>query len=248
MRLLERFGIPGGTLLIVLAAVAGAMRMMPVSLALGAAGAGLVVTSLVLSRRQSGKDFEALAAANGKQAPLSVDMEGARWLAERGFVDLAGQRIQKFTVRSLEVSAGNVSLLEGFVGEGRNPVRLRAALFTAKTSAPGAICLYETGVESRLRAKLLGGSVTTGTALDEKFVPFSKDRSAAVEAAQSLDADAVKGLFGRARQLGARADVAFAVAGGRASLLVDQAPAGIFRDDSVRELLETIAIAASGAR
>lgn len=248
MKLLERFGMSGGAALIVLAAVAGAFRLVPVAAVLGIAGVALIVAHVVLTRRQTAKDFEALALANGKQAPLPVDMDGSRWLAERGFTDLAGQNVRQFTVRSLEVSSGTVSLLEGFVGEGRNPLRLRAALFTARTSAPGAICLYETGVESRLRAKLLGGSVTTGTPIDEQFVPFAKDRSAAVEAAQALDADAVKGLLSRSRQLGARADVAFAIADGRASLLVDQAPSGLFADENVREILSTLSVVASGVR
>jgi hypothetical protein len=249
MRLLERWAGTGAVALIVLAAAGGAMRLpWPIVFVAAGAGVALALGAVALSAKKASRSFEALAAANGIATPAPREDDGKRWFADRGFSDLAGQPIARFTVRDLDVSRGTVSLVEGFVGTGRRPLALRAAVLTAKAPVQGALCLYEKGVANALRAKVLGGSVSTGTPVDDKFVPFASDRTAAVLAAGSLDVDAVNGLLRRVRQLGARADLAYAVRDGRASVLADQAPAALLQDGIVREILETLGVSAGGVR
>jgi len=248
MKLLERWAGTGAVILIVLAALGGAMQLpSPLVFLFAAAGVALALGTVALSAQKASRNFEALAAANGLATPAPREEDGKRWLAERGFSDLAGQHIARFTVRDLDVSRGTISLVEGRIGAGSRPSVLRAAVFTAKAPVQGALCLYEKGIANTLRAKALGGSVATGTPVDDKFVPFASDRNAAVLAAGSLDVDAVNGLLRRIRQLGARADLAYAVRDGRASVLADQAPAALFQDEVAREILETLTISAGGA-
>lgn len=249
MKLLERWAGTGAVVLIVLAALGGAMRVpSPVVFLMAGAGVALALGAVALSAKKAGRNFEALAAANGIATPAPREDDGRRWFADRGFSDLAGQHIARFSVRELELSRGTVALVDGRVGAGSRPAVLRAAVFTAKSPVQGELCLYEKGIVNALRAKVLGGSVSTGTAVDDKFVAFAPDRNAAVVAAGALDVDAVTGLLRRIRQLGARADVAYAVRDGRVSVLAGQAPAALFQDEIAREILETLGVSAGASR
>lgn len=239
---LRRAANIGGLVLVVAAAVASALGApYAVAAALAVSGVALILGAGALLAQSAGKALVALA---GAPVVTETDEDGAPWMKELGFFDFARQPIRRLHRKTVTLDGGTVTLTDFRVGAGSRPAHLHAAVFTVPCGASGALTLTRKGFAQSLRAKMLGGAVETGTALDETFVVYGDDAGDAKSAAVALDGRAIAELFRRATSLGAGADTAFAVANGRASLLAEDAPAGLFSPETAREILQRLATCA----
>lgn len=226
----------GAFILIVAAPLTAAFRLpYLLSAACAIAGVALVIGGNALLRQRTERALQALASAAGSPVREHQEEESAAWLRELGFADFSRQVIRRLRVRSAEAAGGTASFAEIRLGPGK-PTTVLVAVISARTRIAGALCLRAKTRGEAGRARSIGGRVDTGTPLDEHFVVYADDAEAARATAVSLDAEAVGALFRRVRAMGGSEEIALAIAPGRASVLVEGAPAELFSPDTAREL------------
>jgi hypothetical protein len=201
---------------------------------LAASGVALLAVAAASARRRTDRALAAASAAWGAPVLERVDEEGgAAWFRDRGFSDVARQRVRRMRVRSVESEDGAVAAVEAFLGNVRS--RWRAAVLSVPAPAPGSLCLYPGGASDRRRGRRLGGTVSTGLPIDDRFVAFADDAGSATAGAAAIDAGAVEALFARMRALGARHSPGFALDGARASVLLEGCPPAALEPEGARE-------------
>lgn len=230
----------GAVILIVAAALIAAFRL-PYLLAAACAIAGvaLVLGGNALLRQRTERALQALAGAAGSAVREHEEEDSSAWLRELGFADFSRQVIRRLRVKSGEAAGGTASVVEIRIGPGK-PTVLLVAVISARTRVAGALCLRAKTRGQAVRAKSIGGRVDTGTPLDQDFIVYADDAEAAKAAAASLDAEAVGALLRRVRALGGTDEIALAVVSGRASVLVEGAPAELFAPEAAREVVQAL--------
>jgi len=224
-----------GMLLVVAGALLAASGVAtPVGIVTAFAGVALILGVSAFLAQGLEKALAALAASAGVPAPAYQGEDGAVFMKSLGFFDYAGQPIPRLRRQSVDVDGGTVSIVDLRVGAGK-PAVIAGLLFTAPCRAAGALTLYRTGLAQRLRAKSLGGAVTTGTALDESFVIYAADVGEARSSAAALDPTAIDELFRHGKLS------ALAIANGRATLFVENAPAALLDPAKAREIMQLLA-------
>ena len=225
-----------GLLLVVAGALIAASGVAtPVGIVTAFAGVALILGVSAFLARGLEKALAALATTAGAPPPEYQGEDGAAWMKGLGFFDYAGQSIPRLRRQSVDVEGGTVSIVDLRVGAGGKPAVIGGLVFTAPCRAPGALTLYRKSLAQSLRAKSLGGAVTTGTALDESFVIYAASEGEAKSAAVALDPAAIDALlrYGKLAVL--------AIAGGRATLFVEDAPATLLEPATAREILQLLA-------